>query len=332
METLYTVGDSSKGGALWPISRLLNYFHGVKSVSYKGQTKGVCLSRNTARKEVSSKMRQVVFIGGYRIQDHGIPRKFRWNKVHCSVFQSEFLRKIAKSAYDIKKSCVIHLVGGAHGDPNMMIPEKPKDDPIENEIHFIMVAKWWKRFYKRFKQHQELFLNHILPKYPNSILHNFGNLRIGKKRMEKDVIKQDNIIYYKKTFHKDILVKAYKQSHIQLILTPFDAGPMMVNESVHYRVPFVCGNNSCAGEFLEKIDGVCGEVVNIDPQIKDAKHCKKYKPMISKKFYGRSLNNKLIMKSVDKIIENYPIYTSWNWTKEFNYKSVADQWMKILFG
>lgn len=328
METLYChISAERKGGPLGSITRLLRHFHGVKCVINEGQKKGVYLGHNILREGVSSRMRKVIFLGGARPRDHGIPRDFAWNEADHIVFCSHFFRNIAKSRYKIKRSSVIHLVGGAPPDIDMIpVPSFAKSFTPDDEINFMMCAKWSKRYFKRYSQHVQLFLNYIKKEYPNSRLHVVG------KKMEQNRVEGDGIISYRKDFHGRTVVDVYKQSDIQLILTPFDAGPKTASESLHYRVPFICGNNSAGDEFISRVDGKCGSVVKIDPQIKNARHCKKYRPMTNKKFYGRKLNNELIMTCIHNMIQNYSDYVSWQWTEEFNYKVQAQKWMNVLFG
>lgn len=326
MPTLYVTKKIAGGGAFLPITTMLRHFHNVKCVQYQNQKKGVCLFHNTMPSGMPSRLRKIVFVGGYKTTHHGVPRNFEWNKADHCVIQSEFFRKIAKSRYKIKRSSVIQIVGGAHGDPDMMKPLLLKQDPLGEDIRFIIVAKWWKRFYKRLGAHKKLFLQYILPAYPKATLHIFGT------RINKPIVKDGSILYYRKSTNSDALSRAYKSSHIHLCLTPFDSGPMTLNEAMHYRIPFICGNNSCGDEFIQQVDGKCGEVVQIDPQIENYHQCKKYKPMADKKFYNKKLDNSLIMESVNRVIQNYPVYTSWNWTNEFNYKAQSDKWMSVLFG
>ncbi|KKN09482.1 hypothetical protein LCGC14_1046230 [marine sediment metagenome] len=317
-----------KGGTLRPIARLLSHFYDVELRLYKGEKRGAYLGHNTLdHRVISKKMRRVVFVGGARPGDHGIPRKWKWNKVDHVVFISHFFRNIAKSRYKIRRSSVIHLIGGTPSDEKM-VPVKPfvKSFNEIDEINFMICAKWNKRYFKRYMRHINLFNDIIQECYPNSKLHVLGKKITGEKA------ESGNIILYRKDFHGSTSFDVYNKSDIQLILTPFDTGPMTVNESMHYRVPFICGNNSAAQEFIDMVDGVCGDVVKIDPQIRTAKHCNKYQPMVNKKFYGRKLNDDLIMKSVHNIVKNYAKYVSWRWTDEFNYEVQAKKWMNILFG
>jgi len=322
---LYIGGSVKKGGTLWPIVRLLKGLCNVKCVEYGGERSGVYLGHNTLKLGVSSKLRRVIFLGGARPGDHGIPREFNWNKADHNVFISKFFRKIAKSRYKIKRSSVIHLVGGAPMDMDLT-PMPPVSEPLGDEIHFMISAKWKKRYFKRYKQHIKFFQKKVLPAYPQSKLHVLGST------VTEDQVTEGSITFYKKSFHNEVIKEVYQKSHIQLIFTPFDTGPMTVNESLHYRVPFLCGNNSAANEFISMVDGTCGEIIQIDPQIKTAKDCKKYKPMKDRKFYNRIVDVGPIMETVHKVIKDYPKYTSWNWTEKFNYKAQADKWMNLLFG
>ena len=314
-----------KGGTLWPISRLLQTFGNVKCETYTRQKKGVYLGHNTLDETVSKRMRRVVFLGGARPGDHGIPRDFNWNKADHCVFISNFFRKIAKSRYDIPRSSAIHLVGGSPHDMDM-VPKPPFTQSLSpaDEIHFMICAKWRKRYFKRYKQHLMLF-DRIKKEYPNAKLHILGTE--AKKINEGE----GGIIGYPKNFHDDTCKNVYQKAHIHLILTPFDTGPMTVNESLHYRVPFICGNNSAAGEFISMVDGTPGIVVKIDPQIKTASDCKKYKPMKNRKFYNRIVDFDLVMQSVREMVANYSTYVSWTWTEEFNYQAQCKKWLDVLF-
>ncbi len=328
MYTLYCHHNYDRlGGTLRPITRLLSHFYNVDLKPYRGEKRGVYLGHNFMNpKQVSRKMRRVVFVGGARPADHGIPRKWDWKSADHVVFISKFFRQIAKTQYELGKSSVIHLVGGTPSDDDLTpIAPFTKSFSANDEIHFMICAKWAKRYFKRYRQHIVLFQKHIQPCYPNSILHILG------KKMDQEKSEGDNIISYRKDFHSSISHEVYKKADIQIILTPFDTGPMTVNESMHYRVPFICGNNSAAEEFISKVEGKCGAVVLIDQQIRTARHCRKIKPMVSKKYYGKKLDNGLIMKTVHAVVQNYSEYTSWKWTDKFSYKAQADKWMKVLF-
>lgn len=72
--------------------------------------------------------------------------------------------------------------------------------------------------------------------------------------------------------------------------------------------------------------------MDIDLQMESYRDCKGHRSLEDKKFYNKKLDNRLIMKSMDRVIENYPVYTSWKWTDDFSYKAQSDKWMKVLFG
>ena len=203
---LYIGGSDAKGGTLWPIIRLLKNFYKIKVRPYNGEKNGVYLGHNTLHEGIPKKIRRVIFLGGAKPTHHGIPRNFNWNKVDHNVFISKFFRNIARSRYKIKRSSVIHLVGGAPMDMDLT-PCPPVSKKIGEEIHFMISAKWRKRYFKRYKQHLMFFDQKILPKYPNAQLHVLG------VSIDKDVT-QGNIHFYKKSFHSDKIINIYKRSNI----------------------------------------------------------------------------------------------------------------------
>jgi len=127
------------------------------------------------------------------------------------------------------------------------------------------------------------------------------------------------------------IVNAFKKSHIQLILTPFDTGPKTLTESLHYRVPFICSNNCSGNEYINLI-GKCGIVVNTDPLITTMKDYSRYKPLESPKWYNKKIDYSIIMKAVDNIVDNYETYTSWKWNKKLNYQDQSNKIYNILKG
>lgn len=319
-----------RGGAPWTILSVLSHYEDVQLENYNSasQKTGVFLGYNFFPDNVKSnrKIRKFLFVGGGKMNANGVPRPVKWNALDHVFFISEFYRRIAKSVSKIKRSSVMHVLGGAPADPLIAVPLTAGKRLEQGDIiHFVIIAKWWKRKFKRLSQTVYFFNNFIQKEYPNSILHVLG------MNIEKDK-KEGNVKYYRKTFHKDVVIDIYRKSHIHLMLSPFDTGPMTLNESMHYRVPFVCSNNCCGSELLDKINGVCGEVVRIDKPILSAAHCKKYKPMTNKKVYGKKLPYEQIMESVKRIVDNYDEYTGWNWTKQFNYKNHCKIWMDNLFG
>jgi len=312
-----------RSSPLYCVSLLLQKFYSITIHPYINQKKGICLVTNILPKKIEfhKRLKKIVFIGGGRLKENGVPRDLHWKRINYVVFNSNFIKRIATRAFPVSSNCVIHAVGGVPADSNCLSPHLYKK--LSYPLEFMICAKWWKRHFKRKPQLIHFFKEYIQKKYPGSILHVLGI------KTDKVIFDKDNIYYYPKSFHKSTSLDVYLRSHIQLIFSPFDTGPLLLNESMHYRVPFICGNNSAAREYLNMIDGVCGKVVNIDPPIRNARDCKKFKPFTNKKFYGRALNYPEILKSVDDIIENYDKYTSWKWG-ELTYKKQAEKWMDIL--
>ena len=137
------------------------------------------------------------------------------------------------------------------------------------------------------------------------------------------------VIYHSKSHHDKKYVDIWKQSHIHLSLTALDSGPMTLNESLHYRIPFIYSNNCAAYDYISKL-GKCGEIVEIDPPISDARTCQKLCPITNAKYYDRELDYEKIMVSVDKVINNYDEYTSWSWNDQLNYDTIIDKWMNVF--
>jgi len=325
VETLYLSPKwDRRGSALWVVANLLAYFEGVRLKTYSGEKHGCLLSYNTLPKHHSS-MRKVVLVGGFRLKDNGIPRNNAWNKIGHVVFNSEFYQKITLSKYKIKHNSVLHILGGAPSEKGMFAPVE-KRDSIQNKIHFLICAKWHKRSFKRLKQSLYLFNNFILDKYPKSKLHVLGN------NIKEEKIQKKNVYFYRRTFHRNTVPDTYRKANIQLVLTPFDSGPLTLGESLHYRVPFVCSRNCCGPEFIKLIDGLCGEAVEIDPFIDSAKDCRKYRPITNRKFYDKPIDYCLIMNTIDRIVNDYSKYITWKWTETFNYLAQSKKWMEILFG
>ena len=183
------------------------------------------------------------------------------------------------------------------------------------------IAKWWKRHFKRQKQTLKLFNKHILPKYPNSLLHLVGNA--------KDAPRQGNVIYYKRSFHNQAYVDVFKKSHINLVLGPFDVQPKTITESLYYRVPFVCSNNCVGQELIDQL-GPCGKMVETDPYIRSFEDCRQYRPLTHSRFYGRHLDNLSIMRAIDDIVDNFGTYTSWKWTDQLSPETEAKKLANIL--
>ncbi len=328
MDILLPNRYNKRGGPLWIITSLLSHFYDdIKLKEYSGQRSGVFLGYNVIPREVISKkkIRKILLVGGCKMSKNGVPRKEKWKNVDAVVFNSKFSKRITTSAYKVGKHYIIHILGGAPSDDNMHSPLSPMSESInKDEIHFMTVAKWWKRPFKRLKQTEKLFNEYILKKYPNAKLHVGGVLKEKKNRK--------NIYYYKKTFHRDVIPNIYRQCDIQLMFSTFDTGPMTLTESMHYRVPFVCSNNCCGKELIRSVNGECGISVDIDPEIRTFKDCNRIKPMTNKRFYSKDIDYDKIMRSIEAVVDNYDHYTSWEWTDGFNYKAQARKWRDLLLG
>lgn len=322
VKILFHPDYDKRGGALWIISHMLKHFCNAKWEVYHRKKKGVYFGCNVLPEDIPDSMKSVLLVGGCRIKDNGVPRRTDWGKVTHVVFNSNFIQKVTTSRYSIRNSEVVYILGGCPSDPNICVPVESKTKP-QDVIRFVVCAKWWKRPFKRLRQTVVLFNKYILPKYKNSELHVLGN------NIEKDR-REGNVFYHKKSFYNDISHKIYNQSHISLILTPFDTGPMTLTESMHYRIPFVSSYNCCGPELANKFDNKCGECVKIDPLITSYKHCLKYKPMTNKDFYNKELNYSLIMDAIDHIVEDYDSYTNWSWNDNLNYELQAKKWMNLL--
>jgi len=269
-------------------------------------------------------IRNLVFLGSFPMKTNGVQPGMNWDNIDHVVFISKFYEAIVRSSYDIKcKTSVINFIGGCPADSDILSPIlKPRKCP--DRINFICCAKWWKRKFKRLPQILNLFRNYILKKYPRSLLHVLGN------NIKRDIC-ENNVIFYKKSHHDLNYVKIWKAAHINISLSPIDSGPMTLNESLHYRVPFVYPANSAALDYIEHL-GKCGEIVTIDPLLKTAEDCRKYMPITNKLHYGKELDYEIILNSITKIINNFEEYTSWEWTDDFNYDTQIDKWMEAFHG
>lgn len=328
MDILLPKRYDKRGGPLWIITHLLSHFYNdIKCIEYSGQKSGIFLGYNTIPREVISKkgIRKILLVGGCKMKENGIPRKERWKDIDVVVFNSHFSKRVTTSSYRVGKHSVIYILGGAPSDPRIHTPlSKASNKFNKDEIHFMTIAKWWKRPFKRLKQTEKLFSNYILKKYPKAKLHVGGVL--------SDNCNKKNIYYYKKTFHRDTVPNLYKKCDIQLMFSTFDTGPMTLTESMHYRVPFVCSNNCCGKELISRVDGDCGISIDTDPEIKTYKDCKKIRPMTNKKFYSKDIDYGNIMRGIKTLVNNYNHYISWEWTNSFSYEAQAKKWRNILLG
>lgn len=311
-----------RGSALWIVGNALQNLFNVELSTYNGQKNGTLLAYDVLPENIPNSIKKILLIGGFKLKENGIPRNNKWESIDHVIFNSEFYKRIVLSKYNIKNNSVIYILGGAPSDIDMFSPinKTAKTVNSNNEINFVVCAKWWKRPFKRLKQSVHLFNNFILNKYPYSKLHVLGN------NIKEDK-QNNNIYYYRKTFHRDVVPKVFSKSHIQLILTPFDSGPLTLTESLHYRVPFVSSTNCCGPEIIKIINGKCGECVKIDSSIKTYKDCLKIKPITNKTHYDKPLDYQLIMEAIVKIVDNYEEYINWCWTDDFSYES---QYRKIF--
>jgi len=263
--------------------------------------------------------RRVMYLGGFEVKYDGRPRPSDFRHLDWVVFNSEFYARIVLSKHKIKRYKVIYMLSSLPADEdNKPVLERCNIDGV---INFLAIAKWYKRPFKRQRQTIHLFNEYILPKYPNALLHVIG--------CGKDTERKGNIILYQKDFHDQSIVNLFKTGHVNLILTPFDTGPKTLMESLYYRVPFVSSYNCAGRELIDKL-GCCGKTVKLDPFIKNIRDCKKFKPMTSKKFYNKDLDYQLIMNAIDEIIDNFQLYTSWQWKQDFSPDTEAEKWANLL--
>ena len=265
--------------------------------------------------------RHVLYIGGFDVKYNGRPNACKAEDADVVVFNSKFYAQIALSSHlQIKKHRVIYILAPMPAD-HSGLPPVARREPINGQINFVAIAKWWKRPFKRHAQIVKLFNNYVSKRYPNAVLHMLG---CGKNTERKD-----NIIYYHKSFHSSEYVGVFKNAHVQIMLSPLDAAPKTLTESLYYRVPFICSNNCMGPELIRKL-GKCGRTVEIDPPIQTVKDCTKYKPYTKKRFYNRKLDYDYIMQAIEDVVENYEEYTSWKWTEHLSIVSETKKWKRVL--
>jgi hypothetical protein len=307
-----------RGGPLFMVSELLKH-HGVEiDVFSQEPLSNIVLAHNRFDKVRRSK-RNVVFMGGYKWIRSGNGM----NADHV-VFQSEFFKKICLSARKPKTYSVINVLGGMPSDQGRMHPIECAR-PTPGPVRFVCCAKWWKRDFKRLRQTQYLFTKFLRRVYRGASLHVLG-MNIPKMRSSRGVIQ------YPKSFHRGDQSDVIRKAHVMLMLSPFDTGPMVLTEAMHYRVPFVCSNNCAGSELIDSVDGVCGKVVKIDPSISSHWRLKRFRPTRSKAFYDKELKYDKIVAATREIVGDFTHYTSWKWTPEFNYESQAAKWIEVLGG
>lgn len=313
-----------RGTPLYALQKILKP-RGVSIVEYDRSQPGevfVTCSNTIPKnpKYFPNNIRLVAYFGSERRhQGMSGPSRNIWDRIDYGVFISNFYKDLVR--YSISESSVINWIGGCPADSDALSPIL-HSRKIEGAINFIACAKWWKRPFKRLRQTIKLFNSYILKEYPQSQLHVLG-CKISEDKHE------GKIHYYSKSHGDPRYVDVWKKSHVHISLTPFDSGPMTLNEALHYKVPFVCTNNSAASDYTTQL-GKCGEVVQIDPDIKSLKDFKKYKPFINQKHYDKEIDYGLVMSAVRKIIDSFEEYTAWEWTDTFNYETQTDKWMKAL--
>jgi len=270
----------------------------------------------------SSCKRYVLYIGGFDIKYNGRPNQCKSELADMVVFNSQFYSQIARSSHlKINKHQVIYMIAPLPVDDAIddLVTER---EPIQDKINFVAIAKWWKRPFKRQSLIIKLFNDYIQKKYPNSELHLLG--------CSKDNDRKGDVIYHKAGFHNPAYIDIFKNAHVQLMISPLDAAPKTLTESLFYRVPFVCSNNCVGPELIDKL-GECGKAVNIDPPITTVKDCTKYCPFTNKKFYNnKRIDFQGLMNAVEEVVENFQAYTSWQWKDDLNPVSEAKKWVALL--
>lgn len=234
--------------------------------------------------------------------------------VCISKFQLEILKKLCN--FNKYKVSIIPEVGPMPRDKNMTPVDIPKK--LGNPIQFVIVAKWHKRRFKRLMPIIDLFNTMILPRYPNSILN-----VIGAKR----TVQENNVFFYRMSFNDKKLVDVFKNSHIHITLSAIDTGPATITQAMHYKIPFICTENCGYKDLINRVSGTPGVSISIDPVPTKPSHAVR----LTKQ--NRHLNEEqkiIAFKAIQSVIENYDHYMNWSFTKDFNYRSLAKQWMKIL--
>jgi len=321
LRVLYT-GRFRKGTPIPDIVKMVHYNHPeVEFVPYTPTEGGdVILGIHRSIPEDKSSTRKVMFIGSIPTLRKSNNRDDIGSLDH-TIFISDFCKKVFVSAWKFKNYSTFLPVGGMPADDNL--------EPILNKriisgpIKFVAVAKWYKRPYKRKDQIIELYQNYLRKEYPDSTLHMVGSLG--------DKVK-DGVHYHKKSFSKYELVEFIKGCHVHIIPTPFDEGPHTVPESLHYRVPFVCSNNCCGSEYIDRL-GNCGIAVETEKTIDCWNNYKLFKPLdYRSKFVRNEIPYDKYFNAVKKIVDNFEEYTSWTWNEKLNYRDQSDKLYNILKG
>jgi len=312
-----------QGTALPSLLKMVRFSHPeVEFIPYEGKnTKGdVILCANKTKIDIRDDMRRVLFIGSIPTI---LKRKHMsdWDKIDHVLYLSDFVKKIVKSRYGKKTNSRTLFFGGLPADYDLN--QVTGTRKIDGQIHFVSVAKWYKRPYKRLSQITELYNNYLKKEYPDSILH-----IIGVKKERED----GNTYYHRKSFHNSSVVDIFKKCHIQLIPTAFDTGPKTISESLHYRIPFVCSNNCAGSEYIDLL-GKCGLEVETDPTIDSIKKYKSLDPLNHlSKFNKKQIPYENYFESIKEIVDNFEEYTSWKWNDNFNYKKQSDELYNALKG
>lgn len=307
-----------KGTPFFTLAMILKP-RGVSIVNYDKSKVGDAFvtCSNAIPNNLPADVRVMAYFASER-KHHGMKlHRSPWNRINHGAYTSNFYKTLV--SYPVRESSVINWIGGIPSDENALSPVlSPRK--IEGTINFICCAKWWKREFKRLRQIVKLFNDFILKQYPDSVLYVLGN------KVEK---REGRVHYYAKSHHDSRYVDIWRKSHIHISLSPFDAGPKTLNESLHYRVPFISPSNSAASDFIDQL-GKCGEIVKIDRLITSLKRFKKLQPFTNAKHFDKEIDYELVLASIRKIIDNFEEYTSWKWTDEFNYEVQTDKWMKAL--
>lgn len=321
LKILYT-GKFRNGTPVPDIAKMVHYNHPeVEFIPYTPEEKGdviLCVNRTMAEDERS--IRKVMYLGSVpTFKKSKLNRQF--SSIDHVIFISDYCSNLFLGGWDFEKYSTVLTFGSLPMDECMIPIKEPRT--IDGPIQFVAVAKWYKRRYKRLKQIKKLFNGYLKGKYPDSILH-----IIGDEEEKKD----GDIYSYKKTFHDQKMIDIFKNSHIQLMPTPFDTGPKTIAESLHYRVPFVCSNNCAGAEYINKL-GKCGIVVDTDPHIGVWKQYLEYGPLDIWSDYNKNeIPYRKYTEAVEKIVNNFEEYTSWRWNEKLNYKKQSDNLYNILKG
>jgi len=299
-----------------------DFYPEIEFVPYQTTRKGdVFLGNHTIPDDAPKDMRRVVSFGSMPHYLRNYYGNDTMGKLDHVAFVSDFVRKIILSEQELKSHSVILWTGSLPCDNKM----KPflRRKPLSEPIHFVACAKFWRRKYKRKKQIVSLYEGYLKKLYPNSYLH-----ILGSKRNKKH---PSGIIEYFHSFEDPRYCRVMKRSHLQIVMTPFDTGPHVIGEALHYRVPFVVSNN-CAGPETIELLGDCGKVVESDRHIDNAEMFRLLRPLKNPSFYDGKQNYELWVETIREILDNYEKFTSWQWNSDLNYESQAKKWYGVLTG